>query len=928
MSTLILAVDDKYQMEPWGAVTAPTTNKPPTVAITSPAAGATVTAGTQLPLVATALDDVGVTKLEFFNAAAQSLGLGVKNGNQYSLTITVPNVTGSFGITAKATDGGGKTDTATITVTIQAATTPVTKLDPPANLHQTAGTTSSVTMAWDAVDNATGYRLKVNGGTTYMPGTDTSYTITGLAAGSTPSIQVQALYGGSGPYSNSDYSTAVQAQVQTAANNASLVVNSTLLSQNVVVEDLGYVERVSPMSILEGLAITGSGPVVFTQYSDDSQLDMLNGYVQMDGGAPQYLTTNSSGKQTFTFQNPGGTHTWRYVGGSAQRPSEGGTGNVLTGGVLTKVDFAAGQTYALAAITKAPNAMFGLGDSIEVEVGASGVGKGWLSVLRGQLGPTWDVATDSYGYRGLLPSMMQASFLNDLKQRATTFFAGRSGRKLFVLDLGTNNYGLAPPLTSAADAATIAGTILDAMSSLGIEVALKTPISRYDKTGANSPYNNTLANYTTALLSLASSRSTVGFMDATNWTGQSDLSADRLHPSDQGHPLIAGQYFSFINRNVADTGVYNQRFYAGGTRYTLARNTQNIVMVNGFAIGVRFVPGANTGYQQLGAKASVDASIELPASNVQDGTFGVYTYQNAVHGSVYGPNGAVIDILLPGLVAGNDYIALFIYHPTTGAVLYLLAGGTITMVTGGTLSVLQNSTDAITFGAVRYINPPSVGSRFLGYLDRGTFFNRPLTDAEARAYLNAGGVTPSGLMSALAVDTDFKSTSGGTTARNTAIAASPLDIVQLGGTPATPPTETGPPATGTPSQPGTTTRANNPSYVPSDAVAFGQSGDNGGQAATNTFGATLTRTFTALGTKIDVLINRFPEGGNMTISFTGAPSRSASCLSGSINIAQVATTYNTVPGQQYTLSFTKADQAVRPSNSQPTFIVVAGDTQY
>lgn len=80
-----------------------------------------------------------------------------------------------------------------------------TALGIPANLRQTASTSSSVTFSWDAVANATGYRLRVNGSTLYMAGPATSYTVAGLAVDSPLSAEVQAL-GDGVSYSASVYS--------------------------------------------------------------------------------------------------------------------------------------------------------------------------------------------------------------------------------------------------------------------------------------------------------------------------------------------------------------------------------------------------------------------------------------------------------------------------------------------------------------------------------------------------------------------------------------------------------------------------------------------------------------------------------------------------------------------------------------------------
>lgn len=82
----------------------------------------------------------------------------------------------------------------------------------------------------------------------------------------------------------------------------------------------------------------------------------------------------------------------------------------------------------------------------------------------------------------------------------------------------------------------ITSVLIDAVASLGlgIEILVKTPIQRFDMSAANS-FGNVLADYTNALLGLSAGRPTVNVADATYWTGQSDLSNDKLHPSDQGH---------------------------------------------------------------------------------------------------------------------------------------------------------------------------------------------------------------------------------------------------------------------------------------------------------------------------------------------------------------------------------------------------------
>lgn len=106
--------------------TTPTTptadTQAPNLSFTAPASGATVPVGTQLTLTATATDNVAVTAVEFLNGATgASLGQGAKNGNTYTLPYTV-SVAGPFSFVAKASDAASNSQTATVNITVQAAT--------------------------------------------------------------------------------------------------------------------------------------------------------------------------------------------------------------------------------------------------------------------------------------------------------------------------------------------------------------------------------------------------------------------------------------------------------------------------------------------------------------------------------------------------------------------------------------------------------------------------------------------------------------------------------------------------------------------------------------------------------------------------------------------------------------------------------------
>lgn len=129
-------------------------NVPPTVAITAPADGATVTEGAPVTITADAADADGtVAEVAFLDGVSV---LGTDDTEPYSIEWT-PTGTGAHTLTARATDDEGATTTsAEVGVTVQAAgpgdvTAPVATLTSPA--HGSLGLTGAVALAADATDD-------------------------------------------------------------------------------------------------------------------------------------------------------------------------------------------------------------------------------------------------------------------------------------------------------------------------------------------------------------------------------------------------------------------------------------------------------------------------------------------------------------------------------------------------------------------------------------------------------------------------------------------------------------------------------------------------------------------------------------------------------------------------------------------------------
>jgi hypothetical protein len=127
-------------------------NQPPTVAITSPANGATYTAPASIAITASAADGNGtVARVDFFR---DGQAIGSDTTAPYGVTWSSV-AAGTYALTARATDNGGAvTTSAPVTVTVNAAANqpPTVAITSPAN-GATFTAPASITIAANATDS-------------------------------------------------------------------------------------------------------------------------------------------------------------------------------------------------------------------------------------------------------------------------------------------------------------------------------------------------------------------------------------------------------------------------------------------------------------------------------------------------------------------------------------------------------------------------------------------------------------------------------------------------------------------------------------------------------------------------------------------------------------------------------------------------------
>ncbi|MGE8211708.1 MAG: glycosyl hydrolase family 18 protein [Stenotrophomonas rhizophila] len=178
-----------------GACDGSGSNQPPTVSLTSPSAGASFTAGSSITVSANAADNDGsVSKVEFFRGGTS---LGIDTSAPYSVTWANASA-GSHTFKAVATDNNNAvTSSATVSVTVTAASNDTTPPSVPGGLASPSKTATTVNLAWSAAtDNSggsgvAGYDVYRNGSLVGSPSA-TQYTDGGLTASTAYTYTVRA----------------------------------------------------------------------------------------------------------------------------------------------------------------------------------------------------------------------------------------------------------------------------------------------------------------------------------------------------------------------------------------------------------------------------------------------------------------------------------------------------------------------------------------------------------------------------------------------------------------------------------------------------------------------------------------------------------------------------------------------------------------
>jgi hypothetical protein len=172
---------------------------PPSVSISSPASGTTYTSAQTVTISASASDNVGVSRVEFYEDGSL-MATDAASPYSYAWPVSSSN-NGTHSWTAKAYDAAGNSSTSgavSLTVNIGGSTTTIPNA--PSNLTATAASSSQVNLAWQ--DNSTNetnfeiWRYQASTGWVVLPQVGenvVSYTDTGLSPSTSYYYMVRAI---------------------------------------------------------------------------------------------------------------------------------------------------------------------------------------------------------------------------------------------------------------------------------------------------------------------------------------------------------------------------------------------------------------------------------------------------------------------------------------------------------------------------------------------------------------------------------------------------------------------------------------------------------------------------------------------------------------------------------------------------------------
>lgn len=520
----------------------------PNISFIVPAAGATLTPGSQVLLTAPATDNVAVQGVVFTDGATGAfIGQGVKNGTKYTFSYTVPATVGPLSLTATATDAAGNSDSATVNVTVGSTTT-----TPAPSVALTAALAISV--ASIVSGNPLTFIVTAGGGTAPY-----SYAVTATNNATGAVTILGGSDSGSFTPQTAGVSYDINATVTDAAGNTKPATTRT-----VQVTATQTVNQLPVANAGDDLTITlpTSSAVLMGTASDPDAGDMLT-YLWRQITGPNSATGLPATSLNVVASNLiAGT----YQFGFQATDQKGGK---------SQEDFVV--TNVLAANTL-PIGIFAIGDSLVAGAMSSGYRgsdtggstNGWVELLMARLGSGYELIKNA-AVSGQTTQMLINGYASQVDPYLTPAILAKYRAVYVIVGTGINSIGY--PLSglgkSVVDAFADYVSVVNYVKAKGSNVLpiLLTPNAcgapRYD--GKSTAGLEVLRqDFNTRLRNAASGLSGGRIFDFGGLPGLQSpydvtisglLSSDLQHPDDDGYSYEAGYAETWLRQILAGTFV-------------------------------------------------------------------------------------------------------------------------------------------------------------------------------------------------------------------------------------------------------------------------------------------------------------------------------------------------------------------------------------
>lgn len=219
------------------------------------------------------------------------------------------------------------------------------------------------------------------------------------------------------------------------------------------------------------------------------------------------------------------------------------SGNVLEGGLGFKstalVDIT-GSDMAVETISLKQDLVINVGDSISIGDGTSNNTRyGYQMLLRKAMATT-DFIADGFGGEYAFNHFGDATKRSNAANRYKAEFDRRTGRKVILFTMGTNDYG-ARNITPAEFTSKVQPAFDTIIATIPtVEIIILSPLVRGNETTLNNGGAHTLDAFRTELQNIATATTGVTYNEGkTVLTLPDDFTGDQLHPNEAGHAKLS-----------------------------------------------------------------------------------------------------------------------------------------------------------------------------------------------------------------------------------------------------------------------------------------------------------------------------------------------------------------------------------------------------